>query len=296
MMSENEAVSGADRAGERLRAAREAAGLSLTDIAARTRVTQRHLEAIEADDFGALPSPTYSVGFARAYARAVGADEVAIAALVRGQLEGGLRARQESLDLAPADPARVPPRGLAWTGLILVLLLVGGYALWRSNWLASGSAPEIAMSTSTSTPAPEASEQPAAAPPPPVAAPAPATGPVALTATDIVWVRITDAAGKRLFEKEMQPGERYQLPDGAEAPVITTGRPNMLKVTLGDTEIPPLGEPEKRIKNVPLTAEALRARLAATAPGTPAGPTAPAASSPATGAPAAAPSPSPAGA
>jgi hypothetical protein len=113
-----------------------------------------------------------------------------------------------------------------------------------------------------------------------------------LTATDIVWVRITDASGKRLFEKEMQPGERYQLPDGAEAPAITTGRPNMLKVTLGDTEIPPLGEPEKRIKNVPLTAEALRARLATTAPATPAGTPA---ATPAPG-PTPAPTPVPAGA
>ena len=35
-------------AGERLRAAREAKGLSLTAIAERTRVPLRHLEAIEA--------------------------------------------------------------------------------------------------------------------------------------------------------------------------------------------------------------------------------------------------------
>lgn len=290
-MSENEAVGGADRAGERLRAAREAAGLSLADIAARTRVTQRHLEAIEADDFGSLPSPTYSIGFARAYARAVGADEVVIAALVRGQLEGGLRARQESLDLAPADPARVPPRGLAWTGLILVLLLVGGYALWRSDWLARSAGSGTDIAAAPAQPEPAASQAPAA-PAPAVAAPAPATGPVVLTATDIVWVRITDASGKRLFEKEMQPGERYQLPDGAEAPAITTGRPNMLKVTLGDTEIPPLGEPEKRIKNVPLTAEALRARLAATAPAAPVGTPA---AAPAL-APTSAPTPAPAGA
>src|ERR1700712_5623117 len=71
-------------AGEKLRDAREAQGLSLAEIAARTRVPVRQLEAIEQGNYAALPSITYSVGFAKAYARAVGADEVAIARDVRG--------------------------------------------------------------------------------------------------------------------------------------------------------------------------------------------------------------------
>ena len=49
-------------------------------MAARTRVPLRHLEAIEQGAYEALPSQTYAVGFARAYARAVGLDEVATAA------------------------------------------------------------------------------------------------------------------------------------------------------------------------------------------------------------------------
>src|SRR3546814_4859622 len=39
------------RTGDKLRLAREAAGLSLADVATRTRITQRHLEAIEKSDF-----------------------------------------------------------------------------------------------------------------------------------------------------------------------------------------------------------------------------------------------------
>jgi cytoskeletal protein RodZ len=46
--------------------------MSLAEIGARTRVPLRHLEAIEASNYGALPSPTYAVGFVRAYARALG--------------------------------------------------------------------------------------------------------------------------------------------------------------------------------------------------------------------------------
>lgn len=52
--------------GQRLRAAREAQGLSMADLAQRTRVTQRFLEAIENDRLDLLPSSTYASGFARA--------------------------------------------------------------------------------------------------------------------------------------------------------------------------------------------------------------------------------------
>lgn len=263
-MSDADLMTGPGRAGERLRQAREAAGLQLADVAARTRIPQRHLEAIEADDFNALPSTTYSVGFARAYARVVGADEVAIAALVRSQLDGAMRARHDYQAFEPADPARVPPRGLAWTVGIIAVLVLAAYGVWRANWLsAPGSAPStVAAAPETAAPQGAPASAPAATP----AAPAvPANAPVVLTAADTVWVRINDGAGKRIFEKEMTAGEVYTLPADAAGPTITTGRPNMLAITVGGVAVPPLGEPEKRIRDVPIGAEALRARLAAPA-------------------------------
>lgn len=260
-MSDADLMAGPGRAGERLRQAREAAGLQLADIAARTRIPLHHLETIEADNFNALPSTTYSVGFARAYARAVGADEVAIAAAVRSQLEGAMRARHDYQAFEPADPARVPPRGLAWTVGLIALLVLAAYGVWRANWLAMpGSEPQSAPVPSA--PAPQASRGPASASPP--AAPAiPANAPVVITAADTVWVRINDGGGKRIFEKEMTAGEVFTLPPDAAGPTITTGRPNMLAITVGGVAVPPLGEPEKRIRNVPIGAEALRARITA---------------------------------
>lgn len=252
---------GAVSAGSQLRAARDAAGLSLADIAGKTRIPQRHLEAIERDEFGALPSTTYSVGFARAYARAVGADEVAVAAAVRGQLEQGGRERQEYHAFEPADPARVPPRMLAWTAAIIALLILGSYALWRTAWRDGATAPaEVAVAEPAQSAAPA---QPGAPGPAPVATPT--GGPVVLTATDKVWLRINDATGKRIFEKEMAAGETYTVPSDANGPTITTGRPNMLRVTVGGTDVPALGEPERRIKGVGISADALRARAAAPA-------------------------------
>ena len=266
-MTDTEPTIGAT-AGTQLRDAREASGMSLADVAAKTRIPQRHLEAIERDDFNALPSTTYAVGFARAFARAVGADEVAVAAAVRTQLEHGGRARLEYQAFEPADPARVPPRALAWTAAIIALLIIGGYALWRTLSHDGTAAPPLAASASPTPAAPHAA-------PAPAPAPTPTTGPVVLTATDTVWLRISDAAGKRLFEKQMAAGETYTVPADANGPTIMTGRPNALRVTVGGVEVPPLGEPEKRIKGVGISAEALRARAAApaTAPASPPTPT-----------------------
>lgn len=267
-MNETEVVTGPGRVGERLKTAREAAGMNLADIAARTRIPLRHLEAIEGDDFGALPSTTYSVGFARAYARAVGADEVAIAAAVRSQLDTSQRSRHDAQAFEPADPARVPPRGLAWVAALMAVVLIVGYVLWRAEWL-FGTGAEAPL---------EAPAAPAAAPPPAAATPAPAApvvqpgAPVVLTATDTVWLRVNNAQGERLFEKEMASGESYTLPADAAGATLTTGRPNALAVTVGGVAVPPLGEPERLIRNVPIDAAALRARLTP-APAAAAGPT-----------------------
>lgn len=71
--------------GTQLRRARELAGLSIADVAKHTRIVERHLEAIEYDDYADIHASIYAVGFARSFARFVSADEQAIAAAVREQ-------------------------------------------------------------------------------------------------------------------------------------------------------------------------------------------------------------------
>ena len=242
------AVSGAT-AGTELRTAREASGQSLADVAAKTRIPQRHLEAIERDDFNALPSTTYSVGFARAYARAVGADEVSIASAVRTQLEQGGRERHEYQAFQPADPARVPPRMLAWTAALIAVLILAGFGLWRASLDETADAPLAAPTIAASAPAPRAGPTPAQAP---------AAGPVVLAATDAVWIKVTDASGKALVQKELKAGETYQVPADAQEPKLTFSRPEALTVTVGGVAVPPLGPPAKLVKNALLTPEALR--------------------------------------
>ncbi len=268
------------KVGEKLRDARLAQGLELSDIAARTRVPQRHLAAIEQSDYSGLPSPTYAVGFVKAYARAVGADEVALARELREETSASFATREVYVSYDPEDPVREPPSGLAWAGAIVAVLAVGAGGLWYGTDLFRGgmSAPEPTP-TVIATPAPE-----------PTTAAAPATGgQVTLIASQPVWLRIYDAAGTRLYEKEMAVGERYDVPADANGPMINIGRPEAVQVTIDGVAVEPLGRPGIAIKDVPISADALRARGQAAATPTPVAASAPVATRP----PAARPSPAP---
>lgn len=242
--------------GEKLRAAREAQGIDLPEIASRTRIPQRHLEAIEKGNYAGLPSITYALGFAKAYARAVGADEVAIAKDLRTELHRNPERAAPVPAYETSDPARVPPRGLAIFGAILALVLIVGGVLYYGTDLFRGSAPAPETLASEEQPVGNVVDNGTVGN---AVAPVPAGGQVALIALDTVWIRVTDAKGAKLVEKELAPGERYEVPADADHPRILTGGPEKLQVTLNGSNIDPLGKPGTTV-NVDVSAEALRTR------------------------------------
>jgi cytoskeletal protein RodZ len=250
--------------GERLRAAREAKGISLDDVARQTRIPIRHLEHIEREEWDALPAITYSVGFARSYANTVGLDGAEIGAEVREQL-GGARGGGPAATAyyEPADPARVPPRSIAIGAVILAVLLVVGYLVWRSGAVDDDSPADVAI---TQSEAPAAAPKAAPRQPQTLPAPAPTNGPVVLTAAEDVWLRIDQAGGGPLFMGILKAGESYQVPPAAQAPRIRTARANVLRVSVGGTQVPPLGPAETTISNVSLTPADLLARAPGAAP------------------------------
>ena len=245
--------------GERLRVAREAKGLSLDDVARQTRIPVRHLEHIEREEWDALPAITYSVGFARSYANTVDLDGAQIGAEVRQQL-GGVRAGNSAAApfYEPADPARVPPRWIAIAAAAIAILLVIGYLVWRSSAVDDDSPADVAITQAEEPAANQAAARPAQ---PAAPAPVPTSGPVVLTATEDVWLRIDQAGGGApLYMGTLKGGQSYQVPAGAQSPRIRTARANVLRVTVGGVQVPPLGPPETTISNVSLTPADLIAR------------------------------------
>lgn len=245
-----------DRPGTLLRRAREEKGMTLGEVAEMTRVAQRQLEAIERSDFGSLPGTPYAVGFARAYARAVGADEVAVARGVREEL-GTMEATDRYEAFEPVDPARIPPRNLAWIAAAIALILAVGYAVWRTQFFAASTDQEISDLSNRASERPTSPEQAVRNIP---SAPQITSGPVVLTALNDVWLRIYDQSGERLYEGQMEKGGSYTVPPQANNPMILTGRPDALAVTVGGKPVAPLGPADRTIADVPVSAAALLAR------------------------------------
>lgn len=243
--------------GEKLARLRHAAGLSRAALAARTKIPERHLAAIEAGDFAALPGRTYVVGFTRSYAKALGLDDQAIAREVRAELaanepDAGTRSGPV---FEPGDPARVPGSRFAWLAALGALAVIAAcFILWRGYFAPGGQLPSILPA-----------DQPVVAAPPPrrVAPPAPVPtgGAVVFTAEqDGVWVKFYDAGGNQLLQKELALGESYAVPETLADVRLATARPDALAITIGGQPVPKLADRQMTLRDVPITAAALLAR------------------------------------
>lgn len=252
------------RTGDRLRLAREAAGLSLADVATRTRITQRHLEAIEKSEFSELPGRTYVTGFARAYARAVNLPEAEVGTSIRRELEEdsyGNRPLYEAYE--PTDPARLPPARMAWTLVIVALLLGSAYGIWRFLSVEPNEALIAAQNRDA-----EESEAPATTagtiPAKKAAAPGqtiPADAPVVLTGISEVWIGFDDATGKTENWRTLDAGETYEVPAAyIQQFTLRTSIPQALKVTVGGRDIGAVGPADTLVKNISLKPADLVAR------------------------------------
>jgi cytoskeletal protein RodZ len=246
-----------------LRRAREDRNMSIEDIASQTRIPQRHLLSLENGDFDALPGRTYSIGFAKNYARILGLSEATIVSQLREEMDasGHLGYQPEVSSYEPIEPSSIPPRSLVWGSAAFAALLVIGYVGWRTIYLAPtdlAGVSEQAEAQAQQAAAAQTAQDSAI----PASAPVQASGPVVLTATGTVWIKIYDADGERLYESEMASGDSFTVPTDAKGPQILTGRPDLLSVTIGGKKIPPLGTAERTIADVPIDAASLLARAA----------------------------------
>lgn len=60
--------------GIKFRERRESLGLSVQDVSNTTKILNVYIEALENDDFAALPQRVYAVGFVRCYSELLGFD------------------------------------------------------------------------------------------------------------------------------------------------------------------------------------------------------------------------------
>ena len=140
--------------GDTLRETRQRRGLSLGEIESATRIRKKYLEALEAEDFEALPAPVYVKGFLRTYARYLGLDPLPLLALYPDNVK--------SVVLETTPRIAKPPLFSLGTGFVasFILILVGGglaYLFWQGSAASSPqyeptpTAIEAPVSTPTTT-------------------------------------------------------------------------------------------------------------------------------------------------
>ncbi|MGZ5818252.1 MAG: RodZ domain-containing protein [Burkholderiaceae bacterium] len=123
--------------GAQLAAHRQAKGLTVEQVANQLNLAPRQIQALEADNYAALPGVVIARGFIRAYAKLLKVDPTPLVSLMQGDV-----APMESLQLKRAlsgsfSESRLP--STASSGLLskwvmasalLVLIIVGGFAAY----------------------------------------------------------------------------------------------------------------------------------------------------------------------
>ena len=164
-----------DGPGARLRAAREASGLSLDQVAQQLKLAPRQVKALEDEDFGKLPGRTFARGFVRNYARLLNLEADDLLALMPDAAHapalGSPALHSTSTTMGELPTATVTrPNFMRWLiPLVLVASIVGAaaYEWYRGGLVAPGDVSHTVAS------APQVDPQ---LPAPPATPPAPATG------------------------------------------------------------------------------------------------------------------------
>ncbi len=230
--------------GEELRAAREARGLSPSEVSERIHIRSLYLESIEAEDW-TLAAPVYVRGFIRTYARFLGVDpERAVGAFNASMAR----------DPAPmtADPRRVGvtshrrrPSPWLWVATVAAAVLVGlvGYAAFRPA-SPSGIARSRATPTVVGVATPQASA--AAVPAAPAAVPARRAAPqkrsrrLGVHLTQRSWLLVRVDGNQRL--EGIFPAGTQKWFNGAHADV-RAGNAGGVELNVNGRGLGPMGRP-----------------------------------------------------
>lgn len=247
--------------GAYLRQAREERLLTLDQVAAKTLIQARLLNAIEHGKLHQLPEPVYIRGFIKRYADALGLSGAEVANTF--PTSSGLRATQPSWKSSPA--AQLRPIHLYLVYILLIVAAVSGlsYLMSRSASWVSAETNNVIQAPAAETTTPEAS--PTASPSPQAATPAASNKPVrvAVTLTEQSWLRV-EVDGQTDFQGILPEGtERTWTADSQLT--VRAGNAGGVQVSYNESTPESMGA-SGNVEEVTFSASQDSASLPATAP------------------------------
>jgi cytoskeleton protein RodZ len=111
--------------GATLREARMRARIDVSEIEAQTKIRAKYLRALENEEWGLLPGPTFVKSFLRTYAQALGLDGKAMVEEYRLHHEGPSEAMLEPIVSTPQSRRRRAPSSGPSRGYIAAVSVIG---------------------------------------------------------------------------------------------------------------------------------------------------------------------------
>jgi len=241
--------------GEEFRSAREARGLSLSDVAERLHIRSVYLAAIEDEDWHVIGAPVYVRGFMRTYARFLGLDPEAAVTRFAATVPAGTPAATVTRPPAPATTTekraaeRSSPSLAAILSIVVAVLVVlfVGYEFYQYRAGQPGPVPLAAASSLPAapddedlTPEPDDVASPgltAAVPVSPTPRPKTKRG-LSLHVTETSWLQVT-IDGNVVYEGTLPPGAAKSF-TGKTADV-RVGNAGGVQLAVNGHTLPPLG-------------------------------------------------------
>lgn len=196
--------------GEYLKRERELRGTSLAAVYEAIRVPKKYLNALEADEYDALPHPTFVKGFIKSYCRHLGLDETE--AVLKYEMyirERAERAAETSRREAPAKKGFFPAITPAISKERLYVAAAAAFAVMVAVFYfvatRKASAPPSAQTTAVEEP--QALPQSALAPDAASPQQASVGHTLDVKATELVWIKIRIDNGEP-FDVILHRGER----------------------------------------------------------------------------------------
>jgi cytoskeleton protein RodZ len=240
--------------GSALKAAREAQGLAIDDVAQQLKFAPRQIDSLEQEHFERLPGPTIARGMVRNYARLLKLDP-----------EPLLQRMAPRVEKAP-DPGRIAARfrqpvpfsngtkrsSLLYVGFSVGLLVLVGAVTYE--WQQEKATPEFVAPAQSQRPQPEEITQTAAVTPsattdvpepPPAAEPeveeenkplAPGVHRLVLRTEGEAWLEVKDGAGRMLVSSLNPPGTQRVL-RGRPPFEIVIGNASSVRLTYNDKPV-----------------------------------------------------------
>lgn len=195
--------------GEYLKRERELRGTSLAAVHEAIRVPKKYLNALEADEYDALPHPTFVKGFIKSYCRHLGLDETE--AVLKYEMhirERAERAAETSRREAPAKKGFFPSITSAMPKERLYVAAAAAFAVIVAVFYFVATQREAAPPSVQTTAVEEPAVQPQPAETPGAASEQSSVGhTLDVKATELVWIKIRIDNGEP-FDVILHRGER----------------------------------------------------------------------------------------